>query len=246
MQHRDLTVHGSDGRDTTFQVDGMTLNGIEGDGSVQSYFNEMMFEEISYQTSAINAEVSAGGVRANMIPKDGGNVFKGTAFFSAANKSLQSDNSADARKAGLAAPDALNKVWDFNLAEGGPIKRDRLWFFASYRDWGVYQYIANSFFANGDQTVDDASTRSGVVRLTTGGLRDCRRSDRHPRTQAVLHDRRQVHRDADQPAAPRSRYRNQQRELFVDARRRVVEQHSASRYDAPDGIQRLRRRRLLP
>ena len=47
MQNRDLTVHGSDGRDTTFQVDGMTLNGIEGDGSVQSYFNEAMFEEIS-------------------------------------------------------------------------------------------------------------------------------------------------------------------------------------------------------
>ena len=47
----------------------MTLNGIEGDGSVQSYFNEAMFEEISYQTSAISAEVSAGGVRANMIPR---------------------------------------------------------------------------------------------------------------------------------------------------------------------------------
>jgi hypothetical protein len=167
MQNRDLTVHGSDGRDTTFQVDGMTLNGIEGDGSVQSYFNEMMFEEISYQTSAINAEVSAGGVRANMIPKDGGNNFKGTTFFSGANKSFQTDNSADAKAAGLAAPDALNKVWDFNIAEGGPLKKDRLWFFTSYRDWGVYQYIANSFFANGDQTVDNASIRSGVVRLTT-------------------------------------------------------------------------------
>ena len=37
MQNHDLTVHGSDGRDTTFQVDGMMLNGIKGDGSVQSY-----------------------------------------------------------------------------------------------------------------------------------------------------------------------------------------------------------------
>ena len=92
MQNRDISVHGSDGRDMTFMVDGMVLNGIEGDGSVQSYFNDMMFEEVSYQTSAINAETSAGGVRANMIPKDGGNAFKGTAFFSAGNKSLQSKN----------------------------------------------------------------------------------------------------------------------------------------------------------
>ena len=167
MQNRDLTVHGSDGRDTTFQVDGMTLNGIEGDGSVQSYFNEAMFEEISYQTSAISAEVSAGGVRANMIPKDGGNQFKGTMFLSGANKGFQSDNTADAKAKGLAAGDSLNKVWDFNMSEGGPIRKDKLWFFASYRDWGVYQYIANSFFKNGDQTIDDANIRSGVVRLTT-------------------------------------------------------------------------------
>jgi hypothetical protein len=167
MQNRDLTVHGSDGRDTTMQVDGMTLNGIEGDGSVQSYFNEMMFEEISYQTSAINAEVSAGGVRANMIPKDGGNEYRGAVFFSAANEGMQADNSADAISQGLRAPDALNKVWDLNVSEGGPIMRDKLWFFASYRDWGVYQYTANSFFADGRQNIDDASIRSGAVRLTT-------------------------------------------------------------------------------
>ena len=180
MQNRDLTVHGSDGRDTTFQVDGMTLNGIEGDGSVQSYFNDAMFEEVSYQTSAISAEVSAGGVRANMIPKDGGNTFKGTLFFSGANSNLQSNNSDDAKALGLIAPDALNKVWDLNVSEGGPIRKDRLWFFASYRDWGVYQYIANSFFGwgpkgpniagtspTGEQTIDDASIRSGMVRLTS-------------------------------------------------------------------------------
>lgn len=179
MQNRDLTVHGSDGRDTTFMVDGMILNGIEGDGSVQSYFNDMMFQEVSYQTSAITAETSAGGVRANIIPKDGGNTFHGSAFFSAANEGFQSNNLTQAlRDRGLAAPDSLNKIWDLNLAEGGPIRKDKLWFFTSYRDWGVDQYIANSFFGwgpqgpgvgtpTGAQTIDDASIRSGVVRLTS-------------------------------------------------------------------------------
>src|SRR3954463_14795746 len=163
MQNRDLTVHGSDGRDTTFQVDGMTLNGIEGDGSVQSYFNEAMFEEISYQTSAISAEVSAGGVRANMIPRDGGNAFKGTMFLSGANKNLQSNNSDDARAQGLAAPDSLNKVWDFNVSEGGPIRKDKLWFFASLREWGVYQYFPNSFSKTGDNPTDAPNIRRGVL-----------------------------------------------------------------------------------
>jgi len=183
MQNRDISVHGSDGRDMTFMVDGMVLNGIEGDGSVQSYFNEMMFEEITYQTSGINAETSAGGVRANMIPKDGGNSFKGTLFASFGNDALQSNNlTSDLISRGLAAPDALFRIWDVNVAEGGPIRRNRLWFFSSYRDWGVYQYIANSYYgwgskgpgsdasifgtATGKQTVDDASIRSGMTRLT--------------------------------------------------------------------------------
>jgi hypothetical protein len=170
MQNRDLTVHGSDGRDTTFMVDGMILNGIEGDGSVQSYFNDMMFEEVSYQTSAINAETSAGGIRANMIPKDGGNQFKGNMFFSGGNENWQADNTADAKAQGLAAGDSLNKVWDINVSQGGPILKDKLWFFASGRDWGVYQYIANSFFRYGDQagqqTIDNARISSAVGRLT--------------------------------------------------------------------------------
>ena len=170
MQNRDLTVHGSDGRDTTFMVDGMVVNGLEGDGSVQSYFNDLMFEEVSYQTSAINAETSAGGVRANMIPKDGGNQFRGTTFLSGGNENFQSDNTKDAIAEGLRAPDALNKVWDVNVAVGGPIMKDRLWFFSSARDWGVYQYIANSFYRYGDQagqqTIDDARISSALGRLT--------------------------------------------------------------------------------
>jgi hypothetical protein len=183
MQNRDISVHGSDGRDMTFMVDGMVLNGIEGDGSVQSYYNNMIFEEVTYQTSGISAETSAGGVRANMIPKDGGNTFRGTLFATYGNQALQSNNlSQDLINRGLAAPDALFRIWDFNVAEGGPILHSRLWFFSSYRDWGVYQYIANSFFGwgpkgpgtdpgifgttNGKQTVDDASIRSGMTRFT--------------------------------------------------------------------------------
>ena len=249
MQNRDLTVHGSDGRDTTFMVDGMILNGIEGDGSVQSYFNDMMFDEVSYQTSAINAETSAGGVRANMIPKDGGNVFKGTGFISGGNKNLQSKNSADAIAKGLTAPDSLNKVWDVNIAEGGPLKKDTLWFFSSFRDWGVYQYIANSFFRYGpeagQQTIDDARITSGMVRLTTrigdknkvaGYLDRIRKFRGHENSapagyaiageatdirapKQVLHGRDQIHGHIHQQVPDRVGLRDQQRELLAHAAR---------------------------
>ena len=69
MQQTYMAVHGSDRRDNSIQVDGMIVNGIEGDGAIQNYFNQGMFEEMSYQTSALGAEVQSSGVRLNMIPQ---------------------------------------------------------------------------------------------------------------------------------------------------------------------------------
>jgi len=91
MQQTYLAAHGSDPRDNYIMVDGIRLNGIEGDGAIQQYFNEGMFSEMSYQTGGISAESSGGGVRLNMIPKDGGNSLKGDLFFSATGQSLQAN-----------------------------------------------------------------------------------------------------------------------------------------------------------
>src|SRR5579864_4926613 len=83
MQQNYIAAHGSDPRDNYIMIDGIRLNGIEGDGAIQQYFNEGMFSEMSYQTAGISAESSGGGVRLNMIPKVGGNTFKADLFFSA-------------------------------------------------------------------------------------------------------------------------------------------------------------------
>ncbi len=49
------------------------------------YFNDGLMEEISYQTSSLPAEAPVGGVQINMIPRDGGNQFRGTGFATGAN-----------------------------------------------------------------------------------------------------------------------------------------------------------------
>jgi len=184
MQQTYMAVHGSDRRDNVIQVDGMSVNGIEGDGAIQNYFNDGMFQEMSYQTSALTAEVQASGVRLNMIPKEGGNAFKGSLFLSRTPGSWQSNNFTDAlRQQGLQAPNRVERIQDFNPGFGGPIKKNRLWFFSSFRRWGVDQSITDSFYnldpthktyipANGlngrelKPTVDDNIIKSGVVRLT--------------------------------------------------------------------------------
>ena len=52
------------------------VNGLDVDGAVQSYFNSSMSQEMVYTTSGASADVAGGGIRLNMIPRDGGNTLK--------------------------------------------------------------------------------------------------------------------------------------------------------------------------
>src|SRR6059036_1839118 len=100
MQQTYMSTHGQSAANNTVMVDGMMVNGLMSDGAVQSYFNDQMSQEVAYQTSGIGAETSAGGVRLNMIPKEGGNRFSGS--FSGAYRpgKWQGDNLSDRLKAG--------------------------------------------------------------------------------------------------------------------------------------------------
>src|SRR5438477_12600346 len=119
MQQTYMSTHGLGASQTTVQVDGLLVNGLDGDGAVQNYFNSSMSQEMVYTTSGGSADVSGGGVRLNMVPKDGGNVFNGSAFAGYQNKSFQSDNLNDSLKArGLKSADGIDKLSNFEASLG--------------------------------------------------------------------------------------------------------------------------------
>jgi hypothetical protein len=177
MQNTYMSVHGASSANVTMQVDGQMVNGLQSDGSVQTYFNNMMSEEMSFQTAGIGADVSGGGVKVNMVPQTGGNRFAG-AFFSAwAPGEWQSDNlTPELRAQGLSDASSILKLWDFNFSEGGPLKKDKMWFFFSARHWGNYATVADTFYSpdygksfapkSGEPGVDDQYIRSALLRLT--------------------------------------------------------------------------------
>src|SRR5256712_7045808 len=78
MQQTYMSAHGMISSQVTVQVDGMLVNGVDVDGAVQNYFNSSMSQEMVYQTSGAMADVSGGGIKLNMIPKDGGDRFHGS------------------------------------------------------------------------------------------------------------------------------------------------------------------------
>ena len=67
-----------------------------------------------------------GGLRINMIPKDGGNTFRGTVFANWTGDSWNGDNlTADLEARGLTNVSEVQKIYDFNPSFGGPIKREQ-------------------------------------------------------------------------------------------------------------------------
>ena len=132
-------VHGQRPDDMTYNVSGMDERVFSG-GGFQA--NAHTFQEVVVETAAGSAESSTGGVQINIIPKDGGNKFSGSASVEATGPSLTSENINDELRArGLKGAPSVRQYYDVGGGIGGPIKKDKLWFFAAFRreDRSIYQ-----------------------------------------------------------------------------------------------------------
>ena len=181
MQQTYMSTRGLTSANNIVQVDGLMINGLDGDGAVQQYINNAFVQEMSYQTAGAGADVSPGGIRVSIVPRDGGNRFSGSFFGAWTPGQWQSDNlTPELRARGLNAVDKVERIYDFNFGEGGPLKHDKLWFYASARKWSVNAPIAGVYFvpAGGtqaqcaagtiscDQGIDDQKIKSALFRVT--------------------------------------------------------------------------------
>ena len=129
--------------------------------------SENQTQEITVQMSGGSAENQLSGVLINRIPRTGGNVFSGEVKLLFSNGDMQGQNLDDELRArGITTPAELQRDYDINYSLGGPVIKDRLWFYASGRNWSYNSYIANAFFPDGSRAATDNSQRAYPVRLT--------------------------------------------------------------------------------
>jgi hypothetical protein len=182
MQQTYFTVHGLGAAQTSLLVDGMIINGLQGDGAIQTYYNEGTNQEMVYQTGGGNVDSPTGGVKINMIPKEGGNRFAGSLFEGYESSSLQASNMTDFLAShGVTSLDRIGTYNDTDFTQGGPIRNDRVWFFGSLRLFTVNKPIASTIVSDGTiagalkcfanagscpQGVDPQHQYSGQARIT--------------------------------------------------------------------------------
>ena len=145
---RTFAIHGGPQTEGRVMVDGMNAGAARGGAGVSNYQVDVAnAQELAYMLSGGLGEAETGGPTMNVVPRTGGNTFAGSFFFSGANSALQGSNlTQELRDAGLRDPNELIKSWEANGAIGGPILRDRLWFFLSTKRQVTRFYVSGMYY----------------------------------------------------------------------------------------------------
>lgn len=129
-----------------YNVDGLSILSVLNEGTFSFVPNPLLLGEMAIETGG-SAESSGNGLSINALPREGGNTFNymTTGLFS--NNSMQSDNLTEAWIArGIKSPGKVNFHWDVGGTAGGPIVRDRAWFFAASRYQNTQRFETDNYY----------------------------------------------------------------------------------------------------
>lgn len=123
------SANGSGVRDNTFNMDGVNLTAPDV-GTQQIEFGMDIVDEIAIQTGGLPAEFGdAQGAMVNIVSRSGGNKLSGSASAYYNSEKLQSNNTSGTPLEG--SESGYKYIFEPSLTLGGPLVKDKLWFFAS-------------------------------------------------------------------------------------------------------------------
>jgi hypothetical protein len=176
MQQYNLEAFGSADSQKSFSIDGLKTNWPGGSGgATMQYYDFGMYEEYNFQTASGTAESDVAGIYMNMVTKSGGNQFSSSNVLYFMNDALQGSNVDDDLRARLglragqqtgAAGNPIDVSYDWNSTLGGPILKDRAWFFGSIRWWRLDQFQIGAVNPDGSQAIDDNRIRNFMGKVT--------------------------------------------------------------------------------
>ena len=144
-----VSAHGSREGDGVSLIDGLRIGNMYLSSNLTNMsLSPLLSEQVDIQLSGQMAETGTNGVIMNLVPRAGGNTFSGSALVNGSHPSLQGRNVTERLNArGLqGASTTLKKLYDINGALGGPILRDKLWFFGTSRYFTNEYYLASRFY----------------------------------------------------------------------------------------------------
>jgi len=127
-----FTARGSWGYDNTWNLDGIPITDLSGAGGSPMYYDFDTFEQMEIVTGGQDATVQTGGIALNFVTRRGGNKFQVMARAYFTNDDLQGDNLTQELIDLDYVGNQIDQILDYGLQLGGPIKKDRVWFWLGY------------------------------------------------------------------------------------------------------------------
>jgi Carboxypeptidase regulatory-like domain/TonB-dependent Receptor Plug Domain len=159
--------------DTMWNLDGVVITDTTSGGASSMYFDFDAFDEVAVNTGGNDLKVQTGGLGINFVTRRGTNQFKGSARYTIDGHSLESTNLpsglvGDPRLLGSDKANHSDKITDWGFDIGGPILKDRLWFWGSYgkqdiRIVRLAQTFDETFLKNTNVKVNWSATKNDEV-----------------------------------------------------------------------------------
>jgi hypothetical protein len=141
---------GSQFTDTTWNLDGVNITDTTSYGASSMYFDFDAFDEINFSTGGNDIKNPTGGIGLNFVTKRGTNSFHGSArgFFSDHKAGESNNTPSTAQAANLldGRADSIQQISDYGVDLGGPLVKDKLWFWGSYgrNDIRLWRYSSTT------------------------------------------------------------------------------------------------------
>jgi hypothetical protein len=152
-------------RDNTWNVDGVNITDMGATGSSPLYFDFDSFEEMQATTGGSDPRIETPGVQLNMVTKRGTNDIRGSGRYMYTPNSLQAKPTIPGEAAYyLDATNKVNFVRDYGVEAGGPIWKDRLWFWGARGDNKISVAASNTIsYDSKNQPVHVAGLPDNIV-----------------------------------------------------------------------------------
>ena len=167
-----FSVHGGSTGDARSLLDGMDI-AYGGTLARRNSVNQALVQEVALQTRGMSAETENGGVLINTIPKDGGNEVKLWAVLNGTGPRFQGNNIGDdVRQYGITQVAGIKHVYETAIGLGGPVVKDKLWFYAANMWQGSGEYSPGVFFNATQRTSFFYTPDETQRKYTTYDIRD--------------------------------------------------------------------------
>ena len=146
-QQSNPNAGGSSSADTVWSVDGIDNSSLSTVGTSTGYLDVNNYEEMQVTTGSADITAQTGGVQINFISKRGGNRLSGDFHAYLEDKALEMKHAApEAPPVSNYVTPGINHLYQYGVSLGGPIKKDKLWWFGT---WSAQDINARSM--SGDE-----------------------------------------------------------------------------------------------